>query len=227
MNILAVDTSGGACSAAVLQGDVIRAESYMNAGRTHSETLGPMIDFCLSCAGVNIRDIELFACAVGPGSFTGLRIGIGMLKGFAHASGKPVIGVNTLDALARNAEGTEETICPIIDARRGEVYTATYQNGQRITDYRAVLLDTVLEELRGLRVAFLGDAAMSYSDKICAADTDFRIVHGGILLQRAGSVGRAAFEMFDSRFQQDAYSIEPFYLRETQAERVRAERGNQ
>lgn len=227
MNILAVDTSGGACSVAVLQDSVIRAESYMNAGRTHSETLGPMIDFCLSCAGVGIRDIELFSCAVGPGSFTGLRIGIGMLKGFAHASGKPVIGVNTLDALARNAEGTDETICPIIDARRGEVYTATYRSGERIIDCRAVPLDTVLEELHGRRVVFLGDAAVNYSDKICTADAGYRIAHGGIVLQRAGSVGRVAFEMFQSGLQQDAYSIEPFYLRETQAARVRAERGNQ
>jgi len=222
MHILAVDTTGIACSAAVLSEGAIRCETYMNAGRTHSQTLGPMIDFCLSSAGLFIRDIDLFACASGPGSFTGLRIGIGMIKGFAHASSKPTVGVNTLDALARNAAGTDEIVCPVIDARRKEVYTATYLSGKRITDYRAVPLVDVLSSLKGQRVVFLGDGAVNYHDTITAADAGFRVAHGGIVLQRAGSVGMAALDMFKTGISQDAYSLEPFYLRETQAERVLA-----
>jgi tRNA threonylcarbamoyladenosine biosynthesis protein TsaB len=118
-----------------------------------------MVDHCLSFAGLHIDQVDLFACAVGPGSFTGLRIGVGLIKAFAHASGKPVVGVNTLDALAMNAFGTDEMICPIIDARRGDVYTATYHGGNRITEICAIQLDHVLSELQGKNVVFLGDAA--------------------------------------------------------------------
>lgn len=225
MDILAVDTSGGVCSAAVLRDNKILSEAYMNDKRTHSETIGPMIDFCFSCANIDIKDVDLFACASGPGSFTGLRIGIGMMKAFAHASQKPVVGVNTLDALAFNALGTDEIVCPIIDARRGEVYTARYENGSRISEYRAVLLDEVLTEQKGLPTVFLGDATVIHKDKILRADTEFRIAHEGIALQRAGSVGLAAYASYQAGVYQDAYSLEPFYLRETQAERVRAAKG--
>ncbi len=222
MLILAVDTSGGVCSAAVLRENFILSESYMNAGRTHSETIGPMIDFCLSCSGHSIRDIDLFACAAGPGSFTGLRIGIGMIKAFSHASGKPVIGVNTLDSLARNVWGTDETVCPIIDARRGEVYTASYKNGKRITEYKAEPFDDVLKKLRGTPTLFLGDAAEKYKEKIIAEG--YSTAREGEVYQRAGSVGLEAFHMYLIGKKTDAYGLEPFYLRETQAERVLAER---
>ena len=223
MRILSVDTSGGVCSAAVLCGGVIKSETYMNAGRTHSETIGPMIDFSLSCAGFGIQDIELFACAVGPGSFTGLRIGIGMIKAFAHASGKPAVGINTLDALARNLYGESDTICPIIDARRGEVYTALYSGGEQVGDYQAVPLDDLLENMKGEKVIFLGDAALKYRDNILASG--FRAAHQGIALQRAGSVGLSAFELYKENTAHDAYSLEPFYLRESQAERMRKDNG--
>ncbi len=222
MDILTVDTSGGVCSAAVLRDNKILSEAYMNDKRTHSETIGPMIDFCLSCANIDINEVDLFACASGPGSFTGLRIGIGMMKAFAHASLKPVIGVNTLDALAFNALGTDEIVCPIIDARRGEVYTTTYKNGKRVSEYRAVLLDDVLAELKRQQTVFLGDATIVHKEKILSADPAYRVAHEGIVLQRAGSVGLAAFEAYNAGIHQDAYSLEPFYLRETQAERVRA-----
>lgn len=225
MLILAVDTSGGVCSAAVLNGNCILSESYINAGRTHSETIGPMIDFCLSCLGRSVRDIDLFACAAGPGSFTGLRIGTGMIKAFAHASGKPAVGVNTLDALARNVRGAEETVCPVIDARRGEVYTAAYKNGKRISEYKAAPLDAVLEELKGAPALFLGDAALKYNDKITAAG--YAAAHEGVILQRAGSVGLEAYDMYQNGKVSDAFRLEPFYLRETQAERVLAEREGQ
>jgi tRNA threonylcarbamoyladenosine biosynthesis protein TsaB len=194
----------------------------MNNKKTHSETIGPMIDFCLSCVDLGISNVDVFACASGPGSFTGLRIGIGMMKAFAHASQKPVVGVNTLDALALNAWGTDETVCPIIDARRGEVYTASYQKGVRVSEYRAALLDDVIDELKGQPTVFLGDGAVVYADKILSADVSFRIAHEGILLQRAGSVGQIAYASFQAGIYQDAYSLEPLYLRETQAERVRA-----
>ncbi len=221
MKILAVDTSGNVCSAAVLDDERILSEIYVDNKRTHSEILAPMADECLKSAGASIKDIDLFCCAIGPGSFTGLRIGAGMIKAFAQASGKPAIGVNTLDALAFNAGETGETVCPVIDARRGEVYTAYYKSGKRTTEYRGVPLNTVLEELKGEIVVFNGDAAVKYRETIIGTSSSFRIAHRGIVLQRAGSVGLCAYGMYKKGEQKDAYSLEPFYLRETQAERNR------
>jgi tRNA threonylcarbamoyladenosine biosynthesis protein TsaB len=224
MNILAIDTSGGVCTAAVLADARILSETYMDGRRTHSETLGVMVDQCLSFAELTVRDIDLFACAHGPGSFTGLRIGAGFVKGLAHAAQRPAMGVNTLDALARNAAGFDAVVCPVIDARREEVYTATYQDSARLSPYRAVPLKALLGELQGRKALFLGDAALKYREMIGGASLLYSVAHPGIALQRAASVGLLAYDMFMSGVRQDAYSLEPFYLRETQAERVDRER---
>jgi tRNA threonylcarbamoyladenosine biosynthesis protein TsaB len=224
MNILAIDTSGSVCTAAVLADDHILSETYMDGRRTHSETLGVMVDQCLKFAELNVRDINLFACAMGPGSFTGLRIGAGFIKGLAHVSASPAMGVNTLDALARNAAGFSSVICPIIDARREEVYAATYGNSSRLTPYRALPLKDVLNELQGQEVLFLGDAALKYQNMIRSSSPQFSVAHPGVALQRASSVGLCVNDMYISGIKEDAFSLEPFYLRETQAERVYAER---
>ncbi len=224
MNILAVDSSGNVCSAAVLQGERILAEIYVDNLKTHSETLAPMADACLTSAGLSVHDIDLFACAIGPGSFTGLRIGAGLIKAFAHASGKPAIGVNTLDALAYNLNGADEAVVPVIDARRGEVYTAVYRNNERVGEYRAMALLALLEELKGRKAVFCGDAAIKYADVIRAASEGFRIAHPGVALQRAGAVGLSAYRLHQQGIRGDAYTLEPFYLRETQAERLFAAR---
>ena len=224
MNILAVDTSGNVCSAAVLQSNSVLSEMYVDNTRTHSEMLAPMVDKCLEIVGLSVRDIDLFCCAVGPGSFTGLRIGTGHIKAFAHASGKPAIGVNTLDALAQNMAGTDEIVCPLIDARRGDVYTASYRDGERMTEYRAVPLFDVLAGLAGQKVVFLGDGAVNFADTIRHASPAFRIAHSGVVLQRAGSCGLCAYRMHMQGIRQSAYALEPFYLRETQAERVYAQK---
>jgi tRNA threonylcarbamoyladenosine biosynthesis protein TsaB len=220
MNILAVDSSGNVCSAAVLTDERILAEHYVDNLKTHSETLEPMAEACLCAAGLALVDIDLFACAVGPGSFTGLRIGTGMIKALCHASGKPAIGVNTLDALAFTVSGTDETVCPIIDARRGEVYTAIYRGWERVGEYRALLLTELLEELQGQRAIFCGDAAIKYAADIRAASSLFRVAHSGVALQHAGSVGLVAYRQYQQGVRGDAYTLEPFYLRETQAERL-------
>lgn len=220
MNILAVDTSGNVCSAAVLHDERIVSEIYVDHTKTHSEMLGPMVDSCLSLAGLDIRQIDLLSCVTGPGSFTGLRIGTGLIKAFAHASGKPTVGVNTLDALAMNVFGTDEIVCPVIDARRGDVYTATYHGGKRLSDIRAIQLDQVLLELQGQEAVFLGDAAVVFRQNIEASSASFRIAPAGVVLQRAGSAGLCAFRSYALGQTQDAYALEPYYLRQTQAERI-------
>lgn len=218
MNILAVDTSGNVCTAAVLSGEKIISEIYVDNKKTHSQTLGLMIDDCLKRAGVTLDGIDLFGCSVGPGSFTGLRIGTGMIKAFCHASGKKCVAVNTLDALAANVQDEKRAVCPIIDARRTDVYTAVYENGKKITDYRAITIVELLSELEGNDVLFLGGGAVKFKKQIIASG--FCTAHSGISLQRAGSVGRLAYINRDSAV--SAYELEPFYLRQTQAERMYA-----
>lgn len=224
MNILAVDTSGNACCVAVLKEEKILCEVFVDYKKTHSETLAPMIDYCLARVSIDIKDIDLFCCAVGPGSFTGLRIGTSMIKAFSHASSKPAVGVNTLDALAQNVNGDKDTVCPIIDARRGDVYTATYKCGERIIGYRAIPLENVLEEQMGKNTVFLGDAAINYKDKILNASASFRIASSSNIMQRASSVGLVAYDLYNNEEYKDAYALEPFYLRETQAERIFAQK---
>jgi tRNA threonylcarbamoyladenosine biosynthesis protein TsaB len=224
MNILAIDTSGGVCAAAVLTDARLLSETYMDGRRTHSETLGVMADQCLKFAEMSAADIDLFACAIGPGSFTGLRIGAGFIKGLAHVSQRPAMGVVTLDALARNVSDFDDLVCPVIDARRGEVYTATYKSGGIQSPYRAIPLKELLAELRDRRVLFLGDASLKYRDVILGDSPLFSVAHPGIALQRAASVGLCALDMYAAGVRGDAYSLEPFYLRETQAERVHAQK---
>ena len=124
MNILAVDTSANVAAAALVSGGKLLAESMLNNKTTHSEKLMPMIDFVLKNSGMDITDIDLFAVANGPGSFTGLRIGVSTVKGLAHAVNKPIVGISTLAGLAYNLFETDGLISPIMDARRSQVYNA-------------------------------------------------------------------------------------------------------
>ena len=179
-----------------------------------------MVDNCLKSAGFGVEEIGLFCCAAGPGSFTGLEDWNGHDKGvFAYIGKTGQSELIRWTHLPLNADGIEETVCPVIDARRGEVYTACYKGGERISEYRGIVLDAVIDELKGSPAVFLGDAAVNYREKILEASPSFRIAHPGIVLQRAGSVGLCAYGMFKKGLCRDAYSLEPFYLKETQAER--------
>ena len=220
MNILAIDTSGSVCAVAVLQNEKVVAEVYVDNKKTHSQMLAPMIDDCLERADLGLSDIDLFACAIGPGSFTGLRIGVSMIKGFCQALNKKCVGVNTLDALAQNLLGDNRIVCPIIDARRGDVYTASYRNNTRTGDYRAMQLENLLNELKGREVVFIGDASLNFKKEINEAG--FSVAHSGIALQRASSIGLRAYA--NQNLAVSAYELEPFYLRQTQAEREYAQR---
>ena len=216
MNILAVDTSGNVCSVAVLADEKIICEIYVDNKRNHSVTLGPMIDECLRRSEMTLEDIDLFGCAAGPGSFTGLRIGIGVIKAFCQSTGKKCVAVNTLDALAQNLEGDDRTICAVIDARRMDVYSAIYSGSKRISQYRAMQIDELLEELNGQNVVFVGDGSIVFKEKI--ENAGFGTANGTCALQHAGSVGILAYRNAGNAV--SAYELEPFYLRKTQAERV-------
>ena len=124
--VLAIDTSGPVAGCAVLKAGRIVHLTAMNHGLTHSETIMPAVDAALEGAGLRCGDVDVFAAVAGPGSFTGVRIGVCAAKGLAHAVGKPCVAVHALEALAMNFYGFDGLCCPILDARRGQVYCAAF-----------------------------------------------------------------------------------------------------
>ena len=163
MKILAVDTSGPVDAVAVAEDTIMLGEYNINHKRAHSQKLAPMISHILGELGLKPGDIDIYAASIGPGSFTGLRIGITTVKAMAYAAGKPVISVPTLDALAYNISVCDWLICPIIDARNNQVYTAMYkwENGiqKKITEYMGIdVIELIsLAGSRNSKVIFNGD----------------------------------------------------------------------
>jgi len=168
IKILAVDTSGATLTAAIIKGNTVLASVNKNTGLTHSETLMPEIITLFEKSGLSTSDIDYFVCANGPGSFTGLRIGISAMIGLAHAVNKPMVEVGTLDGLYKNNEGKCEIICPIIDARREEVYGTVFKDGEKILPDAPISLLALTDFLKieGKTVLFCGDGAIAYKDKI-------------------------------------------------------------
>lgn len=170
ITILAVDTSGATLAIAIMKNDVPVAVCDKNTGLTHSESLLPEIIELFSKTNIKPADIDYFVCSNGPGSFTGLRIGISTMKGLAHAFNKPMIEAGTLDALKINLNSCNDMIiCPMIDARREEVYTAVYKNDEKILRDTPISITELCEFLlkENSDVIFNGDGAVAYREKIC------------------------------------------------------------
>jgi len=227
MKILAVDTSSKVASAAIVDGDKLICEEVLNNKLTHSETLMPMIKRVFDKSELTPADIDLFAVSNGPGSFTGLRIGVTTVKGLAHACKKDIVGVNTLLALAYNLPYCPYIICPIMDARRGEVYNAIYKFNDDILNEvvapRALPLVNVLEELlsKNEKVVFLGDGVPVFKDVIIEKLGDLAVfAPQNANEQRASSVAEAA----KSKDKLKYFELVPEYLRKSQAERELEER---
>lgn len=224
MNILAIDTSALTATAAVLSDDTVLGEISTSTALTHSQTIMPMIDELLKKINMDIADIDIFACSVGPGSFTGLRIGIGTIKGLAYGLGKLVIGVSTLEALAHNIAFTDCIISPIMDARRGQVYNALYRyiDGKLecIEPPRALSVEELCSSITE-KTIFTGDGVKVHREKIMQLLGEkalFAPPHH--VAQRAGSVAFAAL----GKEAVDAASLTAVYLRKPQAEREREEK---
>ena len=227
MKVLAVDTSGMTASVALAEDEKTIAQFSMNHKRTHSEQLLPMIDHMLKTALWDMAEIDLFAVAKGPGSFTGLRIGITTVKALAHANGKPVVPVSTLDGLAENSftQGMPIRVCPILDARRSQVYCAVYERGEKIWDDCAVSLEQLLEFLDGGKTLFLGDGVDVYREAIQKAMGENALFQPEqFRYQNAASLAKAGLKAFRNGASQPYYQVEPSYLRVSQAERERAEK---
>ena len=228
MRILAVDTSSAVASAAICDDDKLICETSLNNKLTHSQTIMPIIDGVFKMSELKPKDIDIFAVSNGPGSFTGLRIGVTTIKELAHAAGKPVAGVNTLEAMAYNIPFCGQIISPIMDARREQVYNAfyTFENGRikELVPPRAIALAECLEELKkeGQKVIFLGDGVPVFRDRIkeCLGDM-VSFAPQNLNMQHAAAVCEAAKYKETINYAQ----LVPTYLRKSQAEREREERG--
>lgn len=228
MKILGVDTSSAVVSCAICEDDKLISECVLNNKLTHSQTLMPMIDNVFKMSGILPQEIDIFAVANGPGSFTGLRIGVTTVKGLAHAVKKPVVGVNTLEAMCYNLPFCPHIIAPIMDARREQVYNGLFRfckgNLKEIAAPRAIALADVLSELKamGENVVFLGDGVPVFYDKIKEILGDIALfAPQGTNAQRAASVCEAAKNKETINYSQ----LVPVYLRKSQAEREAEERG--
>ena len=226
MKILAVDTSGPWAGAAIMEDGVVTHEIAACHGLTHSQTSLPMIDQALSAAGLTPADIDLFAAVTGPGSFTGVRIGVCEVKGLAHAVGKKIVGVDALEALAMNAFGFPGVICPILDARRSQVYCAAFRFAagplpQRILPDDALPLSEFLGRLpKDEPCLFLGDGLKVHFPAVRAALGDrAQAAPANTAYLRAASACVIAEARADEAV--EPMALEPTYLRAPQAERER------
>ncbi len=231
MKILAIETSAKSVSAAVVENGVLLASAYQNMGLTHSRTLMPLVDGMLSAAGLRVQDMDLLAAANGPGSFTGLRIGVSALKGLAWALEKPCCGVSTLAAMARNLAHMEGLIICAMDARRNQVYNALFlaQDGvlTRQCPDRAIGLAELVEEIKNRPEPkfVVGDGAGLCYNHLLEQDVPCRMAPPQLVMQNAVGVALAAEEMAAAGQVTTARDLVPVYLRLSQAERERLARG--
>ena len=230
MKILALETSAKSVSAAVTDGGVVRAYTYQNTCLTHSRTLMPLVDAMLRESEQSLSDMDLLAVAAGPGSFTGLRIGVSALKGLAWAADKPCCGVSTLEAMAQNLRHMDGLIVCSMDARRNQVYNAVFsaEGGQltRLTPDRAIALSQLAEELQGdpRPMRGVGDGALC-SGFLSEAGIPCRMAPAQLVMQNAVGVALAAEEMATRGETVSARDLVPVYLRLSQAERERLAKG--
>ena len=227
MKILAVDSCSSAATCALISDGKLTAEIVLNDKKTHSVKLLPQIEHMLNAADADISEIDYFAVTTGPGSFTGQRIGVATVKGLAHGSGKPCVGVSSLEAMSRNVPFAEALVCPIMDARRQQVYTASFKDSKRLTPDRAIALDDLLTEVEGENTLFLGDGVESFREIITQRMGEkalFPPIH--LIHLRASSVAELAISYIENNGATTAHELLPTYLRLSQAERERIERGN-
>jgi tRNA threonylcarbamoyladenosine biosynthesis protein TsaB len=222
MLTLAFDTSSKTVSVALLQDDVILYDAIINVDINHSEVLLPAIDQACLQTRIKISEIDFFACTIGPGSFTGLRIGVSTLKGLMLATGKPAAGISSLEALALNAGKSSKIICSLMDAGRGQVYTAFYRYNKsgfldqigtdKAVDPREIIHNPEQE------VMFVGDGAVKYAGIIsCTKNKKINIASATQQYIRASSVGILGREKYNRNELLNAETVVPVYLRSADA----------
>lgn len=223
MKILAIDTSSSICSVAILEDLNLIYEGFTNDGLTHSQNLMPMIDKAFKESNLTLKDIDLYACSIGPGSFTGIRIGVSTIKAFVDVYDKTSIGITSLESLAYNID--EEYVCSIIDAKHDNVYYGLFKKDSQtnsyelIVDYSSDNIDACLSkiyELCNTNINFIGDGAVIHKDKILDKFNDCIISTEDLNNQNAISIGKAAYIKFINKL--PFSPISPLYLKKSQAE---------
>lgn len=231
MKILALESSATAASVALTEDETLLAQSFQNTGLTHSRTLMPMCEDLLKNVGLSVKDVDLIAVAAGPGSFTGLRIGVSTAKGLAWAAGKPCAGVSTLEAMAWTMAHLDGEICPVMDARRNQVYNARFsaENGRlvRLCGDRAISLAELGEEIRntgGRPQILVGDGTTLCYNYCLEHEIKAILPPPHLRLQSAWGVARGALELARAGELTTAAELVPVYHRLSQAERERNEK---
>ncbi|MCC8122571.1 MAG: tRNA (adenosine(37)-N6)-threonylcarbamoyltransferase complex dimerization subunit type 1 TsaB [Oscillospiraceae bacterium] len=233
MRILAIDTSSVTCSAALCEDETLLAQSFQNSGLTHSQTLMPILEDMLKHCAQRLDTVDLMAVAAGPGSFTGLRIGVSALKGLAWAEGKPCVACSTLESIAWQLAHCKGEICAVLDARRAQVYAARfYADGtgiKRLTPDRAIAMEALAAELRQENAMPLlaGDGAVMCETALRGCGLDVTIAPPHLRYATAWGVARCALALAHAGRLTDAHTLAPVYHRLSQAERERQRRINE
>ncbi len=230
MKILGIESASLVASVAIVTDDIVTAEYTVDYKKTHSQTLLPMLDEIVRMTEQDLKTVDAIAVSAGPGSFTGLRIGAATAKGLGLALEKPLIHVPTVDAMAYGLQGCRWLISPIMDARRGQVYTGIYSfedEFEVIQENEAVAIETLLEQLENFEneVVFLGDGVPVFRERII--DRLGSLAHFAIpacARQRAALVASLGAKYFAEGKTVPADDFMPIYLRDSQAERVRKEK---
>lgn len=227
MTILAIDCSAVAASCAVLKDDLLIAEAFTNVKLTHSETLMPMVENMLSSARLSLSDIDAFAISNGPGSFTGIRIGISAVKGMAMPKNAACIAVSTLESMAYNLLGNDCYVCALMDARCNQFYNALFRikgnEINRLCEDQALLFDEITDLINNLNskapVICVGDGAALFCKKAEGMKLNIKEAPETLIYQRASSVAMLASKKSEEGEMISSQELLPFYLRLPQAER--------
>lgn len=225
MLMLSVDSSASPASVCLYEDGKILADYYLNSGFTHSQTLMAMTESVLKISGKSAADIDVYAVNSGPGSFTGVRIGVSAVKGMAYAADKPCVEVSTLESMAYNFYGSSAVVCACMDARRSQVYNALFHvdhtGVHRFCGDRAISVADLLSELSGIDgdIILVGDGAELVFNS--TDDPRIKLAPPHLRYQRASSVATAALEKYDRGEALSPAALMPRYLRLSQAERER------
>ena len=224
MKVLGIDTSSQAASIAIMDDEKLIAEYTINTKKTHSQKLMPMIEEMFNESDIKIDEIDLIGVCIGPGSFTGLRIGMATAKAIAHVKNIPIVGVNSLESLAFNINFSKYTICPIIDAQRNQVYTNKYkwENNDFISidDINVISIDELIENIKNKseEVILLGEAVSLYKENIKDVN-NIKIAPKPNNISRASSLCQLAIDKYNKNIDvYNCYTINPMYIRKSQAE---------
>ena len=223
MKILAIDTSSKICSVSILDDAMVIVEKHNDDEKTHSQKLMPLIDETLKEVNLTLDNIDLLACCLGPGSFTGIRIGISTVKAFADVKHIPIIGVTSLESLAYNVEN-EGLIASIIDAKHDNVYFALF----KLADGKyQTIVEPTSDEISNLipllqqyeeKITFVGDGSTVHKDLLCKNISNYVFASEKQNIQTSISIGKSAYNKYNCEGYVKEYSVSPIYLKKSQAE---------